>query len=122
MDQDELRDSIDELYAIQKQAGDRMVKLTQENKAILSTLEKSISSNMNEIIKDGNRYLWMLIIVNAVCMSAFMLLFYNFNNALEKKMETLELITRRSASAALVIVEEMEKLQKQNEAKKEVNK
>jgi hypothetical protein len=114
MDQDELRDSIDELYAIQKQAGDRMVELTQENKAILSTLEKSISSNMNEIIKDGNRYLWMLIIVNAVCISAFMLLFYNFNNEFDKKIAQLELMTRRSASAALVIVEEMEKLQKQN--------
>ena len=45
MDQQQrIEELIDELYAVQKQAGDRMVELTNENKWILDKQERNVTS------------------------------------------------------------------------------
>jgi hypothetical protein len=52
MDQQQrIEELIDELYAIQKQAGDRMVELTNENKWILDKQERNVSKSIDDVRK-----------------------------------------------------------------------
>jgi hypothetical protein len=52
MDQQQrIEELIDELYAVQKQAGDRMVELTNENKWILDKQERNVSKSIDDVRK-----------------------------------------------------------------------
>ena len=52
MDQQQrMEELIDELYAVQKQAGDRMVELTNENKWILDKQERNVSKSIDDVRK-----------------------------------------------------------------------
>jgi len=52
MDQQQrIEELIDELYAIQKQAGDRMVELTNENKWILDKQERNVTRSIDNVRK-----------------------------------------------------------------------
>lgn len=50
MDQQQrIEELIDELYAVQKQAGDRMVELTNENKWILDKQERNVTRSIDDV-------------------------------------------------------------------------
>ena len=52
MDQQQrIEELIDELYAVQKQAGDRMVELTNENKWILDKQERNVTRSIDDVRK-----------------------------------------------------------------------
>ena len=52
MDQQQrIEELIDELYAVQKQAGDRMVELTNENKWILDKQERNVTRSIDNVRK-----------------------------------------------------------------------
>ena len=50
--QKKIEDLVDELYALQKQSGERMVKLTEENKKTLDEMQK-IQFEMEVFVKKG---------------------------------------------------------------------
>ena len=49
--QQRIEELIDELYAVQKQAGDRMVELTNENKWILDKQERNVTRSIDNVRK-----------------------------------------------------------------------
>ena len=49
--QQRIEELIDELYAVQKQAGDRMVELTNENKWILDKQERNVTRSIDDVRK-----------------------------------------------------------------------
>ena len=51
MENKEMERYIDELYTIQKEAGNRMVKLTEENKKMFSKM-KSLQEEMKEFVEE----------------------------------------------------------------------
>ena len=65
MDQQQrIEELIDELYAVQKQAGDRMVELTNENKWILDKQERNVTRSIDNV----RRYSKILVGVTlAIC-------------------------------------------------------
>ena len=109
MDQDELRDSIDELYAIQKQAGDRMVELTQENQFTLEKLERIVMVQTGKLVEYSKIYLGMLVVANVLGVLVLLWLFNSFNNEFKNQLARVEL----AADASIIIARDcLKELQK----------
>jgi len=51
MDEQKIERYIDELYALQKHSGERMVELTEENKKVLERQERNVSKSIDDVRK-----------------------------------------------------------------------
>ena len=51
MDEQKIEKYIDELYALQKYSGERMVELTEENKKVLERQERNVSKSIDDVRK-----------------------------------------------------------------------
>jgi len=90
MDQQQrIEELIDELYAVQKQAGDRMVELTNENKWILDKQERNVTRSIDDVRK----YSKILVGVTlAICIVGGTVLgwkIYNYKRALNAVLQVI---------------------------------
>lgn len=89
MDKQKIERYIDELYALQKQSGERMVQLTEENKWILERQERNVTKNINSI----RRYCKILgISILASCIIGTGVLWWvtsNYKNILDSGLYTI---------------------------------
>ncbi len=51
MDEQKIERYIDELYALQKHSGERMVELTEENKKVLERQERNVTKSIDDVRK-----------------------------------------------------------------------
>ena len=109
-----IEECVGELYAIQKQAGDRMVRLTEENKAILQKMETEVSRHIKEMAYYEKLFIFLITFIAITSMGLMFWSCYNFNekfnNRMEKMAELVDVIIYSTSN----IYKELEKLEKQN--------
>jgi hypothetical protein len=112
MEQGRLEESIDELYAIQKQAGERFIELTRENQWILEKLERKVVAHTDELVRYSKIYLGTLVVVNILGIWAMLWMFNSFNNEFKKQLARVELVADTSIIMVRDSLKELKKIKK----------
>ena len=84
-----IEECVGELYAIQKQAGDRMVRLTEENKAILQKMETEVSRHIKEMAYYEKLFIFLITFIAITSMGLMFWSCYNFNEKFNNRMEKM---------------------------------
>ena len=90
MDQQQrIEELIDELYAVQKQAGDRMVELTNENKWILDKQERNVTRSIDDVRKYSKILVGVTLAICIVGGTVLGLKIYNYKRALNAVLQVI---------------------------------
>jgi K+-transporting ATPase A subunit len=120
--QEKIEGLVDELYALQKQAGERMVKLTEENKKTLDEMQNS-QKEMREFVEKkvaeeqrwNIRFMLYLFVIFVVVGIVISYALYSFRNEVSYSIKELTNTTRETNGVtARLYLEQKEFIEKNN--------
>ena len=86
---EEIERYVDELYAMHKESGDRMVELTASNKAILERLERGVFRCLEDIKWYGQLFFWLQFVLTVVLVAGMFWALHVFKEDLNWKFSAV---------------------------------
>ena len=101
MDQEKIEECVDELYALNKLAGDRLIDFTDENKLILEKLEKNVDGYTKIIRNYSISFFWVIVILSLLNIAGLLWLYNDFEDRFDKKVYLLNYLVSRAEDAVV---------------------
>lgn len=101
MDQEKIEECVDELYALNKLTGDRLIDFTEENKLILEELEKNANGYTKIIRNYSISFFWVIVILAMLNTAVLLWLYNDFEDRFDNKVYLLNYLVSRAEDAVV---------------------
>lgn len=101
MDQEKIEECVDELYALNKLTGDRLIDFTEDNKLILEKLEKNANGYTKIIRNYSISFFWVIVILAMLNTAVLLWLYNDFEDRFDRKVYLLNYLVSRAEDAVI---------------------
>jgi hypothetical protein len=101
MDQEKIEECVDELYALNKLTGDRLIDFTEENKLILEKLERNTRRYTKDIRNYSINFFWVVVILTMLNIAGLLWLYNDFEDRFDRKVYLLNYLVSREEDAVV---------------------
>ncbi len=89
MDKEQIEDTVDELYAMHKKTGERMIEFTAAGKSLMEQLEMDVNKYKQDMARYSFVYFWAMVASSIMIIVVSFWLFYRFDKKYNEEIKYL---------------------------------